>query len=1816
MAEFKLNRFKYIWKGPWQNGLSYNRDDIVRVNGVTYVCVITHTASDSFRDDLYAILPGSSPPQPAPKWVVMTSSRSFVGSYIVSREYNVGDIVLYDGVLWVCNTAHLSTGDPSQVSYWNSLAENISFTGNWTGSTVYGPGAIVKYNGINYKCLNNHLSGATLEANNDDWEVFTEGKQYRGDWSTSTEYRKNDLVKYGSTIFRCTETHTANTPDLDLTKFVLEFPGTEANGEWAEDTYYQQGDVVRYGGYVYYAIENNYNVRPDREPNWIILAKTAHFAGDWSIDGSYKTGDVVLRGGYLYLAKQDINVADANDGSTLDYLDESNWEILTSGQNWRGAWNTGIYYSLGDIVVHLGSTYSCNFEHDSLSNNRPGDNGSGYEYWDLLIQAGQPGALHDKGDLITYGLAREFAGDGSTLGDVRHPIGEEDQLLSISTDLELFWRNQTTESDVIYVSTTGVDRPGYGFSLYKPFKTVRHACEYVEDNYEALTPIKILVTAGTYEEIGPIIVPAGTVVHGDELRSTIVKATPPIEAYQNDFQYVEQYIAHIGTFILDLVQNVAVTPTTGNTETQNFAGVVSNNTAAQRIVDLADEYMQFIDFRIGSGDTDPTMSGSNTPTPFIENEYAYDQLVINREFIAQECYAKLVELNPSVTFDSDRVLNDIRSLLRGIERDMRYSGNYGTLFAARRYSNAFTGSQLDDLFYMRDTTGLVSMTTDGLEGILNPPGVFELYQRPTGGTLVSLDPGWGPDDERVWIVNRSPFMQSVTNFGNACVGMKVDGSLHNGGNRSMVANDFTQILSDGIGAWVTNNARAELISIFTYYCAVGYLAEDGGVIRSANGNNSYGTYGSVADGNDPTETPQTAYVYNYNNQADVIQAFAGGNDDRVLLFEYGNAGTHYTNAAATIIGAGAGASVEYTDFRDGALMNPRLINTQGSGTEGGSNYLLRQGYAQVTASASSSIILGANDVTAALSEIDGMRITIISGNGVGQYGIVNSYDPVTKIVSVIKESDGTAGWDHVLAGSTIQSSLDSTAYYRIEPLITCNHPGFTSTTSTIPASKTWADVAFGGTTVLYSGLIGDPGTGATEGLESVTSTWRVLRTGEDYTVTVINPGAGYAEGDTITLEGTNLGGASPANDITITVTTITDDSTNSITSFTYEGTPRGGRFVAIDNTDTIIYSDNGTSWSSVTVTSGNYIRMVSGEDIFLAINNSGTSYIYSQTGETWIGRSFPSSASWSDIVYGGGKFVVTATGTDTVLYSSDGLTFTASTMPTSANWSNVAYGQGTFVAITSDASQDAATSTNGSSWTEQNGALPAGSTPWVKLVYGNNRFLAVASDGTTAYSLDKGVTWTAGGDASLGGNLTVTDVKYKQGVFFAIGTSTGGTIAATSEDGLLWTQRTMASSGDWGALGFATINNIPTWIVLADGTTTSSQVVTGARAKVHPKIEQGKFQNVLIWDPGSGYSDSNPITFTIVDNQYSVEAEIDGRLGNGVLAQPDFINRGSGYRTSSSTITITGNGYADVIPEEATLTISGVSVVPGPGAQIRISSIPDEATDDPDDSLLFVTTTVTDLGDDGTGNNTNLIEVTITPRLQNEYNLEHGTSLTIRSNYSQCRITGHDFLDIGTGNFENTNYPEIYAGGNYFIALPENEVLEQNGGRVFYTSTDQDGNFRAGELFSVQQSTGIVTISAEYFDLDGLSELALGGVRLGGSGTVINEFSTDPTFAADSNNVVPTQRAIATFLENRLSVGGENLEVNAIIAGVVKVGGEDNTIERVTNQYYYIPTDAEFSGTWDKTTVTGTVLSTHETSIQGSYVGMMMMLRQYDDTMQ
>jgi len=129
---------------------------------------------------------------------------------------------------------------------------------------------------------------------------------------------------------------------------------------------------------------------------------------------------------------------------------------------------------------------------------------------------------------------------------------------------------------------------------------------------------------------------------------------------------------------------------------------------------------------------------------------------------------------------------------------------------------------------------------------------------------------------------------------------------------------------------------------------------------------------------------------------------------------------------------------------------------------------------------------------------------------------------------------------------------------------------------------------------------------------------------------------------------------------------------------------------------------------------------------------------------------------------------------------------------------------------------------------------------------------------------------------------------------------------------------------------------------------------------------------------------------------------------------------------------------------------------------------------------------------------------------------------------------------------------------------------------VFFTATDQDGNFRVGPVFSVEQSTGVATLNAEAFNIAGLQELSLGEVTLGGNSASIAEFSTDPFFTANSDTVVPTQRAIKAYIEAQIGGGGASLNVNSVTAGDIFISS--NVITTVENEVININSRVNFTG--------------------------------------
>jgi len=129
------------------------------------------------------------------------------------------------------------------------------------------------------------------------------------------------------------------------------------------------------------------------------------------------------------------------------------------------------------------------------------------------------------------------------------------------------------------------------------------------------------------------------------------------------------------------------------------------------------------------------------------------------------------------------------------------------------------------------------------------------------------------------------------------------------------------------------------------------------------------------------------------------------------------------------------------------------------------------------------------------------------------------------------------------------------------------------------------------------------------------------------------------------------------------------------------------------------------------------------------------------------------------------------------------------------------------------------------------------------------------------------------------------------------------------------------------------------------------------------------------------------------------------------------------------------------------------------------------------------------------------------------------------------RATGHDFLNVGWGNYADSNYPNNIFGAPEgkpdFSADQAQEAVEVGAGRVFYASTDQDGNFRVGDFFRVNQGDGSVELNAN-IGLTNVDSLKFT------KGTSIDEFSTDVKMQGQSDDAVPTENTVVTYINSAI----------------------------------------------------------------------------------
>ena len=1874
MAEFRLDRIRFTWKGNWSAATVYTKDDIVRYGGKSYVCLVSHTASVNFNTDINYVNTAVEPDTAEPKWVIWFDGYEFRNNWAPNIVYNVGDLVRYGSIIYACSVAH--TSDPLGLEYtiskWTPYAKTVNWLSNWavlthykindivkaagsiyrcnenhvSSSTIsngidvdiskwdivttskqwlidwntntrYNVDGTVRYGGIIYNCIAGHMSAATtalgLEDDQSSWEIVHSGIDHKGSFTLSTRYKLNDTVKYGANVWICTGHHTSDTT-FDPTKWAIYIPGLEYTSGWLSTTQYVPGDIVRYGGYSYTALSHNLNSTPATHfSDWALLTLGFNILGDWDSAVAYRTGDVVRRHGQLYVANADSVFQDPS--TTL------NWTLVVSGSEWHKAWVVDHDYAIGDLVTYGSSLYRCVATHFSTSIRSPVSVTSG-TYWQTVATGDPSNPLMYTGDTIAY----------DTINTTRVPVSNYSSVLK-SAVLPYF-ENFGVVGYVYYVSPNGIDAPDRGTTLEVPFKTIKYACDFVK--------------AGTQNQSANILLVANkTWIISEMYQWMLYQCANNISPFTSSTIISQSKTFRDAGIIFDAVSYDLSRGGNSQVVTNTYAyfqpgtNIFFNSSVSTNMPFIIASLTKMLSLMINAI--------SNT-APAQNYQSLNNMLNAPSQTFNMSASINLTEVPATITTLMNVVINSLTAqsisvipkITTGLDATIfiKTGSYYEVTPITVPADTALVGDEIRstvvypavgyetmDMFRVRNGTGIRNMSLKGLSGTLGSANQF-LTKRPTAGAYVGLDPGLGSADSSVWITTRSPYIQNVTTFGTGCVGLKIDGTFHAGGNKSIVANDFTQVLSDGIGVWCTgSDALVELVSVFSYYGHIGYLAENGGKIRATNGNSSYGDYGTVAEGYDNSETPLLGTINNQTQQAQIASVIAGESQNKILALEYLTAGQNYTTALYNFTGAGTNAVAIANEFRDNAIFENNIYGTEI--TAGGDGYSTASNHAQ--SGNSTTITIASNDTGTSANYV-GMRIFLTSGAGVGQYGYINSYDSVGKVATVYNERTGTIGWSHIVSGTPILASLDSTTVYNIEPRVTFSTPLYTSSAITLTAAD-WTGVTYGNgkfVAVASAGLTSYSSDGATwsvgSGFPTLTNPTVAFANGTFVAVNSSSTSYGYSTNGTTWASGTFPTGSTFSNVISV-------DSTLVVVSYA---------------TSQLLVSANGTSWSQVTATGVLSGQVAYGAGTYVSFASGSTNQAsYSLNGTTWVAITLPSTATWIGITYGNGRFVAVSNSSTAVLYSLDGITWYGATSG-SASRRGIAYGQGVFVTVATG-SNTINTSQNGINWTSR---TIAASSTWSAVAFGNpsnvGSFVAVSTTGSTigrqifvgaqAYgraaiasgkigsiniwepgsgynvtsnvvqftasisattmsvtntiygSLATGLT-LGGGKGNITANTTITAINTAVFSGFISNTSltvvsvssgaisigmvidgaaqgttitgtttsvfTGSVNAANSTltvsamtSGVIYPG--MILTGGSIPAGTFIVSNISgaginsTWL-LSNSFSQTSTSITGSRYNIDITQSVGSSSNLSTLTSTSytvsisqTIASANIYAYTLGSAVVTVVAPdatttvvVKCRTATGVLSNPSFSNRGNNYQTSTTTCTITGNGFADIPSISKYVYVSGLSYAPSPGASIAISG----------NATQFKIVNITQISS-GT------YYFQISPALTRMTAPLHVTPVEIRQKYSQVRLTGHDFLLIGTGNRENTNFPNT----DTTLALQAYQVQENNQGRVFVTATDQDGNFKVGGQFAVQQATGIVTISADLFNLSGLDKITLGGVQIGQNTVTITQFSTDIYFTANSDNIVPTQKAIKAYLARLISSGGANAMTTVLTAGTVGVG--------------------------------------------------------------
>ena len=896
MADFRLGRLKFKWRGDWSASTAYVIDDIVKYGANSYVCVVNHTSS--------------------------ASETSFYSS---------------------------------DLSNWELHTEGLRHRGDWQGgtdgqgnsiNTWYAVNDIVKYGNSQYRCIVAHTSSATIDFTK--WAAYAEGLKFEDTWSASESYEAGDVVTFGGYSYVSLRNNTNIQPNTDGTAWDVISTGYLAQGEYVYGTVYVPGNVVKYGGNTYSCKvttnDDSLNVGTITGDGSTVTITflNARTVAPFGI-GDFITVSGVSVGGYngqyrvQTCSSTQVTYANATTtaatGGSIAYTpvptNTRYWDLVVEGFNWNGQWSSTTVYQLGDVVNRNGNSYICITSNTTGASTAPELDSQG-NYWNYMSQGGDAAqVLQETGDLLyqAAGGINRIALPAGSIGTAAEQREASGRVLTVGgSPLLPRWETNSVTAPVYYVTKEGSDANN-GRSISRGFASLRHACDFIAaktgaDAPSASNPHTIYVKAGVYEETLPIQIPQFVSVIGDNLRTSVIK---PKTGLDSDMQAIV-----LGTSVSHL----------------KFGDTVYNSTGTKSAKVLDSDYatnVHLLDLTGGKWDTNDLYVDIVSHT----HADAHDLILSNREFIAAEAYHRhaandgavlgtesvvkdrLEEFIDALAFNvkagqnnkvwdyanarvsgtaitgddtqDTNLLNYIDSIATQVMRNESVTVSTGntltqttdtsiTVDSSSPYcasvasaittlvgivttaiSNANMSATVkvepyiaitaattrvnneSTMFYVGSHTTVKDLIFEGMDGFAPSVGNDQDMDTSTiKGVYFRLDPN-SP-------ITKSPYIQNCTAIGGAAVGIMIDGAVHahfdnssTPSYKSMVFDAYTQILDGGVGFYVTRGASSEVVSCFTYYAHISYSTTRGGKIRAVSGNSSYGKYGVISRGFDDTE---------------------------------------------------------------------------------------------------------------------------------------------------------------------------------------------------------------------------------------------------------------------------------------------------------------------------------------------------------------------------------------------------------------------------------------------------------------------------------------------------------------------------------------------------------------------------------------------------------------------------------------------------------------------------------------------------------------------------------------------------------------------------------------------------------------------------------------------------------------------------------------------------------------------------------------------------------------------------------------------------